>query len=91
MPTDGKLTDLTASAQDNNAIIAPGYGKSFEVTVVKNGIETELSCIITDRNTSCQDLSNFAEVKSGDIIDVKVRFSDGANRTNISSSVLLKL
>jgi len=90
IPLDGKLTDLTASSFHNMEIVSPGIGGSITATLVKNGIETELSCTISGNETFCQNTSILIQVFAGDLINLKLTKNGNPNNIVIAGSVLLK-
>ena len=90
IPMDGTLTDLAGSTMGNGQIVSPGIGKSYELTVVVNGLETDLSCTIADEESVCQNTSDAIKVEAGDRIDLKITNSEHPARANIAGSVLLR-
>lgn len=61
---------LTIRGFDIDIEIAPGSGKSFTITLTKNGSDTAISCVIADSATGC---TSNAEVSfaAGDLIGLK--------------------
>ena len=90
IPLDGQITDLTASSNGSGAIIFPGTGESYKATLVKNGIDTDLSCVIANDETTCQNTSVKIQVFAGDRIDLKITGSENPNVSSISASALLR-
>jgi len=90
VPLDGLVTDLTASSFRFGVIVSPGIGENYKATLVKNGIDTDLSCVIADNETTCQNPSVSIQVFSGDLIDLKISSSENPNSANIAGSVLLR-
>jgi hypothetical protein len=59
------------------------------LTLIKNGIDTELSCKILDLQTECSDILNHVIINQGDLIILRVDPSMGAKLTNIRISAQL--
>lgn len=57
---------------------APGAGKSCVYTIVKNGVDTDISVTISDSATSGSDLIHSDEASVGDKIALKSTHSDGS-------------
>ena len=67
MPTDGTISNLFI-----NLNFAPGAGNNFTMTIIKNGAETDLKCMISNLDNFCSDTSNTVNVKAGDLIAAKI-------------------
>lgn len=67
IPTDGKIRNLRLDSEG-----APGAGKSWTFTLVKNGTPTALSATISDAETTAEDLVNEVEVADGDEVYLKL-------------------
>lgn len=50
---------------------APGTGKSFTFTIVKNGVDTLITCPIADLATTCNDTVHTGTFAAGDTLSVK--------------------
>lgn len=50
---------------------APGAGTSWAFTLVKNGVDTALTCTVADAAVTCNDTSNSFSVAAGDDLSVK--------------------
>lgn len=83
IPTAGVLRNLRFYAST-----APGAGKSWAITVMKNNSAQALTCTIADTNTTASDLSNSVTVAAGDTISIKVvtTSTPGANPIAIAMS-----
>ena len=57
-------------------IVSPGIGENYELTLVKNGIDTNLSCVIVDDESICQNTAVSIQVFAGDRIDLKITSSE---------------
>ena len=90
VPLDGKITNLTASSMRLGVIVSPGIGESYKVTLVKNGIDTNLSCMIADNDSVCQNTSVSIQVFAGDRIDLKITSSENPHSANIAGSAVLR-
>lgn len=51
--------------------VAPGVGKSFTFTFMKNGVDQSLSVVISDTNTTGEDTTNSFTVSAGDRIAIR--------------------
>lgn len=89
IPLDGKITDLTASSVSEGQMLSPGLGKSYKIMLVRNGVDTVLSCVISDDDTSCQNTNDSVSVSTGDLIDIKITSVGRPDRANIAVSGLL--
>lgn len=54
-----------------NVATAPGSGKSWAMTVYKNGSATALTCTISDTNTQAQDATHNFSVVAGDRLTIQ--------------------
>ena len=90
VPIGGKMFNLVGSSIVDGTFRSPGEGSSYEVTVVKNGLDTSLSCIISDEETKCQNYDDEVLVVAGDVIDLKITSNGDPKFANIAGSVLLK-
>jgi len=63
--------DGTSSNFYANVATAPGAGTSWAFTLVKNGVDTAITCTIADAATSCSDLVNTVALAPGDTYSVK--------------------
>ena len=90
IPIDGKITNLTGSSMNAGAFVSPGIGNSYKLTVVVNGIETDLSCVIADDKTTCKNTLESIQVFAGDVIDLKLTTSENADFSAVAGSILLE-
>ena len=58
---DGTFSQLACVVED-----APGGGKSWTFTLMKNGAVSSLSCVVSDTSRRCSDTSNTVAVDTGD-------------------------
>lgn len=90
VPTSGTISKLNAVSAFQGALTAPGGGGlSYTVTLVKNGVDTALSCVISNAATSCSDTSTQVSVSPGDLIDVKVTSTCCVPQSWVSASAIL--
>lgn len=52
--------------------VAPGAGKSYTYTIMKNGVATALQVVISDTNTSGSNTTDSVAVAAGDNISVRI-------------------
>lgn len=50
---------------------APGAGKNYAFTIMKNGVATGLGCTLADTNTRCTDLNNSVSIVAGDSLSIR--------------------
>lgn len=67
IPTSGTINNLIASLN-----FPPGLGESTTLTLIKNEIETTLSCTMVDSETTCSNTTDTVQVETGDHIMMKV-------------------
>jgi hypothetical protein len=67
MPIDGLLTDFHAIVSR-----APGAGRSWAVTVRRNGADEAVTCTIEGDAITCSDTANVATYQAGDILTIAV-------------------
>ena len=90
IPVSGTISKLSAVSSYHGSLTSPGgVGLSYTVTLVKNGVDTTLSCVISNAATSCTDSTNQVSVTTGDLIDLKVASTNGVSQSWISASALL--
>lgn len=90
IPVSGTISKLSAVSAFQGSLTSPGgVGLSYTVTLVKNGVDTSLSCIISNAETSCADSINQVSVAPGDLIDVKVSSTCCVPQTWVSTSAIL--
>ena len=94
--TPGTISNLHINLQ-----VAPGVGKSITFTFRVNGADTDLTCTISETDTTGQDLAHVINVAAGDYIDLKASPSSGIpagircqnstlfHGTNVNESLLL--
>jgi hypothetical protein len=63
----GTVSDLKALVNT-----APGNGNTWTVTVRKNGVNTAVTCTITNPNLTCTDTTHSVAFAAGDDIDVLI-------------------
>lgn len=74
--TDNAIRNVIPVAGDQKTLYvevgtAPGAGKSWVFTLVKNGVDTFSTCTIADAATSCSDLVNTVALSAGNTLSVK--------------------
>jgi hypothetical protein len=89
MPFSGTLSNLIAKIGTSGEATNPGPNESIILTVIKNGIDTSLSCTISDVQTECSDTSNKISIIQGDLIILRVNPSSNAPLANIRISAQL--
>ena len=89
MPFSGTLSNLMAKSGTSGEATNPGPNESIILTVIKNGIDTSLSCTISDVQTECSDISNKIIIDQGDLIILRVNPSFNAQLVNIRISAQL--
>lgn len=90
VPVSGTISTLYSVSSYQGSLTSPGgVGLSYTVTLVKNGVDTSLSCAISNTATSCTDSSNQVSVAPGDLIDVKVTSTCCVPQSWVSASVIL--
>lgn len=89
MPFSGTLSNLMAKTGTSGQATNPGPNESIILTVIKNGIDTLLSCTISDVQTECSDTSNKINISQGDLIILRVNPSINTPLVNIRISAQL--
>lgn len=89
MPFSGTLSNLMAKSGTSGEATNPGPNERIILTIIKNGIDTSLSCTISDIQTECSDISNKINIQQGDLIILRVEPSIKAQLVNIRISALL--
>jgi len=69
---------------------APGLGKSYTITVRKNGVDTGLTCIISGAETIGSDIVNTIPVVAGDRLSLKQTPNGGPAATHIYWSTVFE-
>lgn len=69
---------------------SPGSGRSWIATVRKNAADTDLTCTITNSNTSCSDLTHSVSVSPGDKVSFQVAPSGNPPSTSSRWSTSFK-
>ena len=72
MPLTGTLTDLYITLDGS-----PGAGTSYTLTILNDGVATNVSCIVSGTSTQCTDLINSAAFTAGDGITIESVPSNG--------------
>jgi len=67
LPIGGKVSKFIVSLDGS-----PGAGKSYAVTLRKNQADTNVTCIVADSATTCEDNINYASYSAQDNLSVKV-------------------
>jgi hypothetical protein len=67
IPTDGTISNLLYRTLSN-----PGAGKSWTVTLVKNGVDTALTATMTGAPQTAEDVTNVITVVAGDRVHWKI-------------------
>ena len=52
--------------------VNPGGGKSWTITVRKNGASTTVTCTVSNPNTTCSDSTHTTAFAAGDLLDVLI-------------------
>ena len=90
VPVSGTISTLYSVSSYQGSLTSPGgVGLSYTVTLVKNGVDTSLSCVISNTATSCTDSSHQVSVAPGDLIDVKVSSTCCVPQSWVSASAIL--
>lgn len=71
-----------------NASVAPGSGKSYTITIQKNGSDTAITCQIADTATTCKDFNNISAIAVGDNFSAKVTPSGTPASSVIAISII---
>lgn len=50
---------------------SPGAGKSYQFTLMVNGVASALTCTVSDTNTTASDTSNSVSVSAGDLVSLR--------------------
>jgi hypothetical protein len=72
---DVQLTTTQAKAAHLGCylpVAAPGGGKSWTITLRKNGVDTASTCPIADAASSCSDDTNVVSFVGGDLVSIKI-------------------
>ena len=79
-PTSGTFSDLRVELS-----VAPGTGCSYTYTLRVNGVNTALTCAVSDTNTVGSDTAHTVDVVAGDILTIGIVPSGAAvsNDTNM--------
>ncbi len=77
IPTSCKATTLYIALSSS-----PGSRKSRTFTLIKNGVDTTLSCTISDSNTMCQGNSGVA-YSVGDLVTIKHVSNGNPSSSNV--------
>ena len=86
VPIKGTITDLTASSTDSSGPVSPGAGQSFTVTLLKNNVETSLSCTISDNENRCSNnTSDGVTVTPFNTLEIRVSSS-----TSVAEDTIIK-
>ncbi len=67
VPVGGNISKLVVALDGT-----PGAGKSYAVTLRKNGSDTGVTCTVADTNTTCGDLINSSTFAAGDFVSVSI-------------------
>jgi len=90
IPTSGILSNLYAKLGDSGDLQTPRDGEQYTLTLIKNKVETTLTCSITGLVDSCNSGVINIPVNVGDEILLKATSSDNAPLSIIKSSVLFE-
>ena len=61
----------TASKLVVSLTLAPGTGHSATVTIRKNGVNTSLSCTVSEASTTCADTTDTVAFSAGDLLSIQ--------------------
>lgn len=81
-PVAGKLKDLYVALD-----AAPGAGNSLVVTVRINGVDTTITCTISDTDTTGSDIAHEEALAVGDLVSIKRVASDPITTAEAIASV----
>jgi hypothetical protein len=73
MPVSGNISNFYVVLD-----VSPGSGKSYTFVVRKNGVDTSITCTISDTNTTGSDLTHSVSFTAGDYISICVIPSAGS-------------
>lgn len=90
IPTSGILSNLYAKLGDSGDLQTPRDGEQYTLTLIKNKVETALTCSITGLADFCNSGEIKISVNAGDEILLKATSSSNAPFAIIKSSVLFK-
>lgn len=82
IPIDGTISNLVVKSS-----IAPSVGQNYTMTVIKNGVDTPLTCTISNLDKTCKDFIHKVSVTAQDTIIERIDPSASSNSTNINTSV----
>lgn len=68
--------------------VAPGSGKNIVCTLVKNGVDTALTCTISGTGKTASDIVHDVTVAAGDLLELKAVSDSGATTNNALSATL---
>lgn len=63
---------------------APGTGASVTYTLVQNGVNTGITCTISDTNTTAQDITDSVSYVPGDVFSVNIQPTGTVATSNVS-------
>ena len=67
--------------------VAPGSGKSYDFTILKNSVATGVTCNVSESSTTCNDTVNSFTVVQGDLISVSSTLNNTPASTRVSLAV----
>lgn len=82
IPVNGTISHLVARAD-----FAAGVGESYKITVLKNGVDTSLTCTISNLDTTCTDSTHKVSVNAQDSVVGRIDSSTSSAESNLFSSV----
>ncbi len=83
LPSSGKVHDLRVILET-----APGAGKSWEFTLIVDGIASDLTTTISDTDTSGADLTNQVSVSAGQTVTMREVPSGTPSRPTVGFSTI---
>lgn len=82
-PAPGTIKDLYVEVNT-----APGSGKSWTVTLYKNGVSTGLTATVSDTGRTANDTSNTVTVAAGDLLSWELTPSGTPSSTRVAMSAV---
>jgi len=87
IPTSGAITNLTVETSIGDPPI--GTGESITIVLIKNDMDTSLTCVLAESDTTCSDTTNSVPVSFGDRILLRITANTAGPDIIVHGSVLL--